>query len=120
MKITKYLTIALTILIFSSTAFAHPDPARKVERLTEKLSLNPDQEAAATEIFENAFSECKEVSDSRRDHKECMRGQKENVHSSLNAILDENQQATFEEMKAERKSQREEHKAQRKARRDNR
>ncbi len=120
MKITKYLTAALSILIFSSTAFAHPDPAKRVEKLTQKLSLNPDQQAAATEIFENAFSACEEVSDSRRDRKNCMREQKESVHSSLNAILDEGQQATFEEMKAERQIRKQERKARRTERRGSR
>ena len=120
MKITKYLLTTALLLTFSSVAIAHPgdhsgegeragrkkgkSTERKVEKLTERLGLNQDQQTTVFNAFENAKQACQASGETRRERRECMKGQRDNVNASINSVLTENQQAAFETFKAERKS----------------
>jgi len=103
MKISVLFAISLFtfIAIPISLAYAHPNHgAKKINRLTEKLSLNPEQQEQITQIFENARNACQSF-ESRQERKNCMREQ--NVKGSINSVLTPEQQLTFGKMRKRKK-----------------
>ena len=94
-------TVTAFSLFAASIATASPRHEMRVERLAEKLSLSEDQEAAISEIFKNAADNCESI-DSRKEHRACMKEQKESIQAKVRGQLSAEQASMFDTMRAER------------------
>lgn len=83
----------------------HHDPERRIAHLTERLQLDANQVALVRQAMEQARTEHQALrgqprSDATREqHRAIM----ERTHQRIDAILNPQQRATFEQMRAERR-----------------
>lgn len=104
MKINKYWLTTLLFLALTSTALAQAKIDRKIERLTQELSLSEEQQTVVRNTFENAMNSCHASTSTHQDFRACMKEQRENVQATISSVLDEEQQVAFQTLREERKN----------------
>ena len=72
-------------------------PEKLTERLTQKLSLNPEQKGKVQEIFQRSFPEMKKLKDEQFEAKKAFRMK---VGDEIRGFLNPDQQTKFDELKA--------------------
>lgn len=101
MKKTVLIIFLLSFFLTSSPAFSQPRHEKRLNRLTEKLSLNSDQQKNISGILEASGAACKGIRDPK-EHRACRAAQKNQVRNAIKAELNSEQKAQFEEMKSRR------------------
>jgi len=112
-----WLAVGLIALFAASAADARdgrghhgpPDPAQHVERLSDELDLTAEQATSAQIIFEahvdrvEALRERFQADEIDREAiREAMLAERESTHAQINSLLDEDQIAAFDALRAER------------------
>jgi Spy/CpxP family protein refolding chaperone len=102
----------------------HHDPEQRLAHMTETLGLSTTQQEQLEPILEQqaesfrALREQKRSGANREELRESFRAQRESNAAQVEAVLDEQQVATFREMRAEREQRMREHRGSRHQRGD--
>ena len=91
----KLILISLTfILISSSSALADGHKGKKrgerFEKIKAELDLTDEQAEQFKSTMKEARSACKDI-DSRKEKRQCMKGQKDSINESLGTFLSDDQ-----------------------------
>jgi protein CpxP len=83
-----------------------PDPAQQTAHLTKKLNLTSDQQAKVLSIFQSEHSQMESLHNdsslSQQDRRSKMMSIHEATNAQVRALLDSNQQKTWDTMQANR------------------
>ncbi len=109
----KLLTFAITVILLSAiNLYAQPkggrgkglDMEKRLEELTEKLSLTDDQAASIKTILEDMDSEMKVMFENGRPDRDKMDELRTETGKKIMKILTEEQQVKYKELLEERES----------------
>ena len=74
----------------------HKSPEKLLERMSEKLSLTPDQQGKVREIFERSLPEMRKMKD---EHFEAKKAFRQKVGDEIRGVLTPEQQPKFDELR---------------------
>lgn len=110
------IAAAATLAIGSAAVMAgsgkhRGNPEQQLEMLTERLGLFDDQVPKVEAILAASAAERQQIRETytlsqKKEAREAMRAVKENMETSLATVLTDDQQARFDELKAERRDRR--------------
>jgi Spy/CpxP family protein refolding chaperone len=90
-----------------------PDPAKQTAQLTKKLNLTSDQQAKVLSIFQAEHSQMESLhsdsSISPQDRHSKMVSIRQSTNTEIRALLDSNQQKTWDTMQANREERMQNH-----------
>ena len=104
---SRKTTIALTAVLVAGIALpvfaGKMDPERRLERMTERLSLTPEQVEQIKPIMDQHFVEMDAFRKERQAEREKVRGQMKAMHdehyAEIKTVLTPEQAATLDQMK---------------------
>ncbi|MES2381615.1 MAG: hypothetical protein V4538_11275 [Bacteroidota bacterium] len=114
-NIVKSIAVLLLFVSTSATLFAQRQQGSKMEmvmsKLTEKLSLTPDQQSKVKAIFSTHFDQMKALKEqvknaSPEDKKTALRAQWKKTDDAMLAVLDTTQKTKYQEAKKEMRKNR--------------
>ena len=114
-NIVKSIAVLLLFVSTSATLFAQRQKGSKMEivmaKLTEKLSLTPDQQSKVKAIFSTHFDQMKALKEqvknlSAEDKKTALKGQWKKTDDAMLAVLNDTQKTKYQEAKKEMRKNR--------------
>lgn len=112
MKRTNLISLALAAVLSSGVALAQPapghrpDPEAHLQHLSVILELSTQQQDQLRELLDAKRAELEARREAGREAREARRADREAFEQQITALLNDEQKAKFDALKAERHSQR--------------
>lgn len=113
MKRMTLISLALTTALSAGVALAQPgpghrpDPEAHLQHLSVLLELSTQQQAQLRELFDAQREALEARREAGREAREARRADREAFEQQITALLDDEQKAKFDALKAARHAQRE-------------